>query len=230
MGSGSAVKIAPSILAADFSKLGEYVAEADRGGADYIHVDLMDGRFVPNLTFGPSMVAALRQWTDKPLDVHMMVAEPDRFIPELAGAGANIVTVHAEAGVHLHRLVHAVKDTGMKAGLALNPSTPLSSAEEVLADLDLVLVMTVNPGFGGQQFIESMVGKVARLREMLQEAGLDVELEVDGGIGPTTAGTVAEAGADVLVAGSAVFGSKSGVAGAIAEIRARAEEGVARRG
>ena len=214
-----AIRIAPSILSADFSRLGERVAEAEAAGADYIHVDVMDGHFVPNLTFGPPMVRDLRRWTGIPLDVHMMVTEPGRFVEELAEAGADIITVHAEACTHLHRVVHQIRDAGKRAGVALNPATALSAVEEVLPDLDLVLVMTVNPGLGGQSFIEGMTGKIRRLRAMLDERGLEAELEVDGGIGPATARIVAEAGARVLVAGSAVYTSEVGVAQAIARIR-----------
>ena len=219
------VKIAPSILSADFSRLGEQVAEADRGGADYIHLDIMDGRFVPTLTFGPPMVAALRRWTRKPLDVHMMVAEPQRYVSALAEAGADIMTVHVEAGVHLHRLLGAIRSAGLKAGLALNPETPVSAIEEVLEDFDLVLVMTVNPGFGGQEFIETMVEKIARLRALLDDRHLPAELEVDGGIGPVTAKTVVDAGARVLVAGSAVFNTGTTVAESVERIRRGAAGG-----
>ncbi len=214
------IKIAPSILSADFSRLGEQVAEAARGGADYIHVDIMDGHFVPNLTIGPLVVQAIRPWTDLPLDVHMMIAEPQRFIPQFAEAGADIITVHAEACTHLHRVVHQIKDAGKRAGVALNPGSPLALVEEVLPDLDLVLVMTVNPGFGGQAFIEGAVDKVRRMRAMLDQRGLRAELEVDGGISPRTAPRVVGAGARVLVAGSAVYNKQMTVAEAIAKIRA----------
>ena len=219
MRSGDAIKIAPSILAADFSRLGEQVVEADRGGADYIHIDVMDGHFVPNLTIGPAVVRAIRGWTEKPLDVHMMVSHPERLVPDIAEAGADIITVHVEAATHLHSVVQQTKGYGKSAGVALNPATPLAAVEEVLPDLDLVLVMTVDPGAGGQPFIESTLGKIARLRALLDERGLSAELEVDGGIGPGTAAKVVSAGARVLVAGSAVYGSATGVADAIARIR-----------
>jgi ribulose-phosphate 3-epimerase len=220
-----AVKIAPSVLSADFSRLGEQVAEAAAGGADYIHLDIMDGHFVPALTFGPIVVKAVRRWTDIPLDVHMMVSEPHLYIDELAEAGADIVTVHAEAATHLHRVVQQIKDAGLRAGVALSPATPLSAVGEVLPDLDLLLVMSVNPGFGGQPFITASVDKIARARKTLDDANLSTELSVDGGIGPATAGSVAKAGARVLVAGSAVYGNPAGIAAAITEIRSAANTG-----
>lgn len=217
-----AVKIAPSVLSADFSRLGEQVAEAAAGGADYIHLDIMDGHFVPALTFGPIVVKAIRRWTDIPLDVHMMVSEPHLYIDELAEAGADIVTVHAEAAAHLHRVVQQIKDAGLRAGVALSPGTPLSSASEVLPDLDLLLIMSVNPGLGGQPFIPASVDKIARARKALDDANLATELSVDGGIGPATAGSVAKAGARVLVAGSAVYANPAGIPAAITEIRSAA--------
>ena len=216
----SKIKIAPSILSADFSRLGEQVEEAAEGGADYIHVDIMDGHFVPNLTIGPPVVEALRARTKLPLDVHLMITEPERFVPRFAEAGADIITVHVEACTHLHRVVHQIKEAGSRAGVAINPATPASALEEMLPDLDQVLVMTVNPGFGGQTLIEGVVDKIKRMRQMLDQRGLSAELEVDGGINAATANTAVEAGARVLVAGSAVFNQEMSVADAIARIRA----------
>ena len=213
------IKVAPSILSADFSRLGEQVAEASQGGADYIHVDVMDGQFVPPITIGVQVVRAIRPWSDVPLDVHMMVAEPGRFVPDLADAGADVVTVHAEAVGDLAGTVRQLKEAGLSAGVAISPPTPVSALEGVLAELDLVLVMSVNPGYGGQPFIDSTLGKIERVREMLDSQGLSAELEVDGGIGPSNARAVAEAGARVLVAGSAVYAAGVSVADAIARIR-----------
>lgn len=213
------VKYAPSILSADFARLGEQVAEATQAGADYIHVDVMDGHFVPNLTAGPIMVEAIKPWTHLPLDVHLMIEEPDRLIPRFAQAGASILTVHPETCPHLNRVVHQIKDLNVRAGVALNPSTPLTMIEDIIPDLDLVLVMTVNPGFGGQSFIEGMVDKIVRLRRMLDERNLKVELEVDGGISAKTAPVVVKAGARVLVAGSAVFNKKESVKEALGRIK-----------
>lgn len=219
------IKLAPSILSADFSRLGEQVKEVTLAGADYIHVDIMDGHFVPNLTIGPLVVAALRPVTDVPLDVHLMIASPERYVASFAEAGADIITVHVEACPHLHRVVQAIKETGRRAGVALNPATPLTVLDYVLADLDLVLVMTVNPGFGGQSFIESMLPKIAALRQRLDEEGLAAELAVDGGINTRTARAAAGAGAGVLVAGSAVFGSREPLHQALAGLRQAAGAG-----
>ena len=217
---GPRIKYAPSILAADFGRLGEQVAEATEAGADYIHIDVMDGQFVPNLTAGPVIVSALRPWTSLPLDVHLMIQEPDRLIPRFAEAGAGIITVHPEACLHLHRVIYQIKDLGVRAGVSLNPGTPISVLDDVLSDLDLVMVMTVNPGFGGQKYIETMTDKIARMRQRLDELGSEAELEVDGGISATTAPGVVKAGARVLVAGSAVFNSRESVAQALARIKA----------
>ncbi|MED1785358.1 ribulose-phosphate 3-epimerase [Brevibacillus fortis] len=200
------VKIAPSILSADFARLGEEILDVEKGGADWIHVDVMDGHFVPNITIGPLIVEAIRPVTKLPLDVHLMIEEPDRYIPQFAKSGADWITVHQEACRHLHRTLHLIKEQGVKAGVVLNPATPISTIEPVLADLDMVLFMTVNPGFGGQKFIHSVVPKVAQLRQMLNERGLGhVEIEIDGGVNAQTARLCEEAGATVLVAGSAVF-------------------------
>lgn len=213
------VKLSPSILSADFSRLGHQVAEAESAGADYIHVDVMDGRFVPNLTIGPVVVGALRSATRLPLDVHLMIEAPERYLADFAKSGASILTVHVETCSHLHSTIQQIKGLGVKAGISLNPGTSLSTLEEVLPLVDLVLIMSVNPGFSGQSFIASSVDKVKRLREMLDQAGLRPELEVDGGIGPQTAPAVVRVGAEVLVAGSAVFNQKKSVADNIREIR-----------
>jgi ribulose-phosphate 3-epimerase len=201
------VKISPSILSANFARLGAEIQAIERGGADYVHVDVMDGHFVPNITIGPLVVDAVRKITDLPLDVHLMIENPDLFIPEFAKAGADIITVHQEAVPHLHRTVQLIKSLGKKAGVSINPATPAATLEMILDDLDLVLVMTVNPGFGGQSFIETCLPKIRDLRQMIAARGLAVELEVDGGVKIDNIARIAAAGADVFVAGSAVFGT-----------------------
>ena len=206
------IKLAPSILSADFARLGEAVEEAHAAGADRVHVDVMDGHFVPNITIGPVVVQSLRRATQLPLECHLMIEDPDRFAPEFAAAGADTITVHPEGARHLHRTIHRIKELGKRAGVALNPATSEAAIGEVLADLDLVLVMTVNPGFGGQKFIESTLPKLRRIRDMIDAINPKCELEVDGGIDERTAPMVVSAGARVLVAGSAVFGAKDGIA------------------
>ncbi|BAB06221.1 ribulose-phosphate 3-epimerase [Halalkalibacterium halodurans] len=199
------IKIAPSILSADFANLGNEIQDVERGGADYIHVDVMDGHFVPNITIGPLIVDAIRPVTTLPLDVHLMIEQPDGYIPAFAKAGADIITVHVEACPHLHRTLHLIKESGVKAGVVLNPATPVSSIQHVLSDVDMVLFMTVNPGFGGQRFIPSVLPKLKELASLKKEQGLTFEIEVDGGVNEETAKQCVEAGANVLVAGSAVF-------------------------
>jgi len=199
------VLISPSILSADFARLGEEVRAIDAAGADWIHVDVMDGHFVPNLTIGPGVVKALRPHTEKPFDVHLMLAPVDSWIAAFAEAGADVITVHPEAGPHVHRTVQAIKALGKKAGISLNPGTPAKMLDYLLEEIDLVLVMSVNPGFGGQSFIASQLRKIEAVRKMIDKAGRDIRLEVDGGINPETARRCVEAGADVLVAGSASF-------------------------
>jgi ribulose-phosphate 3-epimerase len=201
------VRLAPSILAADFAALGACIAAAERGGADLIHIDVMDGHFVPNLTMGPPVVRSVRRVATVPIDVHLMIEDPDRFIPAFAEAGASLISVHVEARPHLHRTIGLIKALGLKAGVALNPSTPVGSLEEVAADVDFVLVMTVNPGFGGQTYIARSASKVQAMRALLDEAGNPAPIEVDGGIDEQTVGGIVSAGADWIVAGSAVFGT-----------------------
>ncbi|NRG45638.1 ribulose-phosphate 3-epimerase [Bacillus sp. CRN 9] len=212
------VKIAPSILSADFSKLGEEIKDVEQGGADYIHVDVMDGHFVPNITIGPLIVDAIRPITKLPLDVHLMIENPDQYIEAFAKAGADYITVHVEACQHLHRTIHLIKSYGIKAGVVLNPATPVQSIKHVLEDIDMVLLMTVNPGFGGQKFITSVLPKIAEVKQLIEAGDLQVEIEVDGGVNEETAKLCMEAGADVLVAGSAVY-NKENRAEAIAAIR-----------
>jgi ribulose-phosphate 3-epimerase len=204
------VRLAPSILSADFAALGDAVAAVERGGADQIHLDVMDGHFVPNLTIGPAVVAAVRRVTRLPLDVHLMVTEPDRYLESFARAGAGIITVHAEVLPHLHRTLQAIRSLGCRAGAAINPSTPVSALSEVAGSVDVVLVMSVNPGFGGQAFIPESESKIARVRDWLREAGRnDIDIEVDGGIDATNIAGVVAAGASVIVAGHAIFGGGS---------------------
>ena len=199
------LRIAPSILSADFARLGEEVETVAAAGADWIHVDVMDGHFVPNLTIGPGVVKAIRGRTELPFDVHLMISPIDAYVPAFAAAGADVITVHPEAGPHLHRTLQLIRSLGTRAGAALNPATPLSAIEHVLGDLDLVLVMSVNPGFGGQSFIESQLAKIAALRRMIDPSGRPIDLEVDGGVNVETAPRIVAAGADVLVAGTATF-------------------------
>ena len=199
--------IAPSVLSADLEALGSQVAAAIRGGAEWIHVDVMDGRFVPTISFGTPMVSALRRLTEVPLDVHLMVDRPERYIEEYAAAGATVFTIHPEATVHLQRHLAAIREAGMMAGLALNPGTPVSYLEEVVGDVDLVLVMSVNPGYGGQEFLPAAIGKIARVRELLDRRGSSARVEVDGGITVATIKAAFNAGADTFVAGTAVFGT-----------------------
>ncbi len=200
--------MAPSILSADFSRLGEEIRAVEKGGADVIHVDVMDGHFVPNITIGPPVVASVRKITDLPLDVHLMIADADNYIDDFAKAGADWITVHVEACPHLHRTIGRIKELGKKAGVVLNPATPLGSLDEILPDLDLVMLMSVNPGFGGQSFIRSSINKIRTLRKTIEERGLDTGIEVDGGVSPVTIADVAGAGANIFVAGSAVFGQQ----------------------
>ena len=199
------IKISPSILSADFARLGAEIRTVEQAGADYIHVDVMDGHFVPNITIGAPVVSALRQVTELPLDVHLMIENPDLYIPDFAKAGSDIITVHQEAVPHLHRTIQLIHSLGKKAGVSINPATPASTLEIILAEVDLVLVMTVNPGFGGQSFIPATLNKITQLREMIDRSGRDIELEIDGGVKADNIGEIAAAGANVFVAGSAVF-------------------------
>jgi ribulose-phosphate 3-epimerase len=209
----SAVKIAPSILSADFARLGDQIREAEAGGADWIHVDVMDGHFVPNITIGPLIAEAARRSTELPIDAHLMIESPERYLRAFADAGVNLLTVHVETCPHLHRTVQQIHELGMRAGVTLNPATPAESLGEILPFVDLVLVMSVNPGFGGQSFIPTSLDKIARVRRMLDERGLPaVELQVDGGVGADNIRAVADAGATVVVAGSAVYNRKASVA------------------
>jgi len=212
------IKIAPSILSADFSKLADEIIKVEKAGADMLHIDIMDGHFVPNLTFGPPVVSAIRKVTKLPFDVHLMVNNPQDLIEPFAKAGADILTVHVETAPHLHRLLQTIKSLSIKAGVSLNPATPLCYIEEVLNDIDMVLLMSVNPGFGGQAFIPSVLDKITRLSDMIKKHSLSVDIQVDGGINKTTAAQVIAAGANILVAGSAIYGAAD-IKGAISQIR-----------
>jgi len=214
------VRIAPSILSADFARLGEEIGAVTKAGADWIHVDVMDGHFVPNITIGPDVVKAIRPATSLPFDVHLMISPVDPYVPAFAEAGADIITAHAEAGPHLHRTIQLIKSLGKKAGVSLNPATPVDAIGHVLAEIDLVLVMTVNPGFGGQSFISGQLDKIRTLRQMIEASGRPIYLEVDGGINEQTARQAIDAGADVLVAGTATFrGGRECYAGNIQKLR-----------
>ncbi len=217
----SEILISPSILSADFAKLGEEVANIDRAGADMIHIDVMDNHYVPNLTIGPMVVKALKPHSQKPFDVHLMVSPVDALISQFVDAGSDIITVHPDAGPHLHRTLQSIKSLGAKAGVALNPATPVSSLDPVIEDIDLILVMSVNPGFGGQSFIKSQIQKISTLRGMIDGSGRDIILEVDGGVNPDTSVLCRDAGANALVAGSAVFKGPGTYAENIAAIRGR---------
>jgi ribulose-phosphate 3-epimerase len=216
-------KIAPSILSADFSRLGDEIRAVEAAGADYIHIDVMDGHFVPNITIGPLIVEAARKVTSLPLDVHLMIENPDLYIPDFAAAGADIIVVHAEATSHLHRSIQLIKSFGKQAGVSLNPATPLNVLDYIIDDLDLVLLMTVNPGFGGQSLIEACIPKIHSLRAMLDQHGSEADLEVDGGVKPANIARISHAGANVFVAGSAVFGASDYTA-IIAEMKRLAHE------
>jgi ribulose-phosphate 3-epimerase len=217
------VRIAPSVLSADFGRLADDVARCEQGGADWIHVDVMDGRFVPNLTFGAKVIEALRRLTTLPLDVHLMVVEPEKYFDAFAAAGASVLTIHQEAAPHLHRQLHRIKELGCRAGAAINPSTPVDTLTDVARDLDLLLVMSVNPGFGGQKFIEASVDKIARARQLLTARGSPAALEVDGGVTRETITRCWRAGADTFVAGNAVFTAPD-TAAEIGALRARCSE------
>ena len=222
------MKIAPSILSADFARLGDDVRAIEAGGADWVHVDVMDGHFVPNLTIGPLVADAVGKVTDLPLDVHLMIEDPDAYLEAFAEAGAHVITVHQEACVHLHRTVHRIRELGVKAGVALNPATPVETLSDIVAELDLVLIMSVNPGFGGQSFIPASTARVSRTRSLLERAGSEAELEVDGGVDAENARELQAAGATVLVAGSAVYRHPDGPAAGIRAIRDGLEPGTTR--
>jgi ribulose-phosphate 3-epimerase len=213
------VEIVASILSADLTRLGAHVQEAQAAGADRIQVDVMDGRFVPNITFGPLVVKAVRRSTQLPVEAHLMIVEPERYVPEFASAGADVIIVHQEATPHLHRAIQQIHHLGKQAGVAVNPSTPAAMLEEIIGDVDSVLVMTVNPGFGGQEFIAETLSKITRVRQMMIERGLEHHIEVDGGISPATAPQVVRAGANLLVSGTSIFGSQGGVAAGLRHLR-----------
>lgn len=213
------IKIAPSILAADFTKLGEQIVDAQDGGADLIHIDVMDGRFVPNITMGPLVVQAVKRVATIPLDVHLMIVEPEKYVQEFADAGADAITVHIEACQHLHRTLSQIKETGCRVGVALNPHTPPESLREILDMLDIINVMTVNPGFGGQVFIQRMTSKITELRAMISNERLNIDIEVDGGINPETISSAVQSGANIMIAGSTVFGHPNGIKAGIDELR-----------
>jgi ribulose-phosphate 3-epimerase len=222
------IEIVPSILSADFARLGEQVREAEQGGADRIQVDVMDGHYVPNITIGWPVIEAIRPYCSIPIEAHLMISNPELYIPEFARAGADYIIVHAETCPHLHRTIQQIRDLGKGVGVAINPSTPIVALEEVVEYIDLALVMTVNPGFGGQDFIYSMLPKLRRLRDMLDARDLDVDIEIDGGVGLDTIAAAVDAGANLLVAGSAVYGRPEGVAEAIRGLRDAIEVGTGR--
>jgi ribulose-phosphate 3-epimerase len=214
-----ALKIAPSILAADFARLGDEIRTAETAGADQIHIDVMDGHFVPNISLGIPVIKSIRSVTDLPFDVHLMISNPARYLEALAEAGSNMLTVHIENSIHIHRTIHSILDMGLKAGIAINPGTPINTLSEIIGDVDLVLVMTVNPGYGGQTFIERSITKIEQVRALLDQNNSEADLSVDGGIGPGTAERAIKAGANVLVAGNAIFRAKEGVEAAIANLK-----------
>jgi ribulose-phosphate 3-epimerase len=213
------IKLAPSILSADFARLGEQIGEVVRAGADYIHVDVMDGHFVPNITIGAPVVASVRPVTTLPLDVHLMIEHPERYVSQFAQAGADIITVHVEASPHLHATIRLIKESGARAGISINPPTPLGVVEEFLPHVDLVLVMSVNPGFGGQSFIPETLPRIASIRKLLDDRALHAELEVDGGVNADNAPDIVKAGANVLVAGNSIFRAREGISGAMRRLR-----------
>ena len=215
------IKISPSILSADFTRLADQVREAEEAGVDYIHVDVMDGHFVPNITIGPLVVKALRPITKLPLDVHLMIENPEFYLEDFSKAGADIITVHQEATPHLHRTIQQIHDLGIRAGVSINPSTSVRTLDEIICDVDLILVMSVNPGFGGQSYIHSCTNKIRKVREMLDDRGVSADLEVDGGVNVDTVNEVISAGANAFVAGSAIFNDKNSVAENVSALRAK---------